>query len=56
MKQGIYYKNSSSNNEKKTTGMISEISSIPFLFFLTLPTDTAFPFLKTGGDFLGTKT
>ncbi|MBY0200363.1 hypothetical protein H7U05_24240 [Priestia megaterium] len=53
MKQGIYYKNSSSNNEKKTTGMISEISSIPFLFFLTLPMDTAFPFLKTGGDFLG---
>jgi len=36
--------------------MISETSSIPFLFLLTLPTDTAFPFLKTGGDFLGTKT
>jgi len=35
--------------------MISEISSIPFLFFLILPTDAAFPFLKTGGDFLGTK-
>ncbi|WP_420743478.1 hypothetical protein [Priestia aryabhattai] len=45
--------NSSSNNEKKTTGMISETSSIPFLFFLTLPMDTAFPFLKTGRDFLG---
>ena len=36
--------------------MISETSSIPFSFFLTLPTDAAFPFLKTGGDFLGTKT
>ncbi|MFP7737493.1 hypothetical protein ACLHDF_30170 [Priestia aryabhattai] len=45
--------NNSINNEKKTTGMISEISSIPFLFFLTLPTDAAFPFLKTGNDFLG---
>ncbi|MGZ0879486.1 hypothetical protein ACWZQY_026330 [Priestia megaterium] len=48
--------NNSGNNEKKITGMISEISSIPFLFSLTLPTDTAFPFSKTGGDFLGTKT
>ncbi len=33
--------------------MFSETSSIPFLFFLTLPMDTAFPFLKTGRDFLG---
>ena len=33
--------------------MISEISSILFLFPLTLPTDTEFPFLKTVGDFLG---
>ncbi|NGY76030.1 hypothetical protein F6Y02_05955 (plasmid) [Bacillus megaterium] len=36
--------NNSINNEKKTTGMISETSSIPFLFLLTLPTDAAFPF------------
>jgi len=45
--------NNSGNNEKKITGMISEISSIPFLFPLTLPMDTEFPFLKTGNDFLG---
>ncbi len=38
--------NNSINNEKKITGMISEISSIPFLFPLTLPTDTEFPFFK----------
>ncbi|NGY76132.1 hypothetical protein F6Y02_06610 (plasmid) [Bacillus megaterium] len=45
--------NNSINNEKKTTGMISETSSIPFLFLLTLPTDAAFPFFETGGGFLG---
>ncbi|MBA9042637.1 hypothetical protein HNP21_005774 [Bacillus aryabhattai] len=47
--------NSSSNNAKRKTGMISETSSIPFLFSLTLPTDITFPFFKTGGGFLGTK-
>ena len=45
--------NNSINNEKKITGTISEISSIPFLFPLTLPTDAAFPFSKEGNDFLG---
>ncbi|MBU8757171.1 hypothetical protein KM927_27260 [Priestia megaterium] len=45
--------NNSSNNEMKITGMISETSSIPFLFSLTLPIDTAFPFSKTRNDFLG---
>ncbi|MGG0554759.1 hypothetical protein ABEY55_19470 [Priestia aryabhattai] len=45
--------NNSINNEKKITGTISEISSIPFSFSLTLPTDAGFPFSKAGNDFLG---